>query len=39
MALEQAAQGGGRVTIPGDFKEKGRCGSEWHGLLGMVVMD
>ena len=33
--LEQAAQGGGRVTIPGGFQEKDRCGTEWCGLVGM----
>jgi len=37
-ALEQAAQGGGRVTIPGCVQEKGRCGREVHGLVGMVGM-
>ena len=35
--LEQAAQGGGGVTIPG-FQEKGRRGTEGHGLVGMVVI-
>jgi len=35
--LEQAAQGGGGVTIPG-FQEKGRRDTEGHGLVGMVVI-
>jgi len=26
--LEQTSQGGGRVTIPGGFQEKGRCHTE-----------
>lgn len=26
--MEQATQGGGGVTIPGVFQEKGRCGTE-----------
>jgi len=33
--LEQAAQGGGTVTIPGGLQEKDRCGTEWCGLVGM----
>ena len=37
-ALAQAAQGGGGVTIPGDVQEKGRCGTEGYGLVGMVGM-
>jgi len=36
--LEQAAHGGGGVTIPEGVQEKGRCGTEGHGLMGMVVM-
>ena len=31
--LEQAAQGGGEVTIPGDVQQKGRCPFEWHSLV------
>ena len=30
--LEQAAQGGDGVTIPGHFQGKGRCGTEGCGL-------
>ena len=30
-ALAQAAQGGGRVTIPGGVPEPWRCGTEGHG--------
>ena len=26
--LEQAAQGGGGVIVPGGFQEEGRCGTE-----------
>ena len=26
--LEQAAQGGGGVTIPGGFQEEGKCGTK-----------
>ena len=37
-ALELAAQRGGRVTVPGGFQEKRRCGTEGHGLVGMLVM-
>ena len=33
---EQAAQGSGGV--PRCFQEQGRCGTEKHGLVGMVVM-
>ena len=32
------AQGSGRVTILGGFQEKGRCGTEGHGLVDMAVM-
>ena len=28
MLLAQAAQGGGRVNVPGGVQEKGRCGNE-----------
>jgi len=37
--LEQPAQGGGGVTVPGGVQEKQRCGTEGHGLLRMVVVD
>jgi len=30
-ALEQAAQGGGGVTVPGGVQEPCGCGSEGHG--------
>jgi len=30
--LEQAAQRGGRVAVPGGVQEKGRCGTKGHGL-------
>jgi len=36
--LEQAAQGGGGVTIPGEFQKTRRCGTSGHGLAGMVVL-
>ena len=29
--LEQATQGSDKVTIPGGFQEKSRCGTEGHG--------
>ena len=34
-ALEQAAQGGGGVTVPGGVQERWRCGTEGHELVGM----
>lgn len=34
--LEQAAQGSGRVTIPGGIQEMCRCGTKEHGLVGSV---
>lgn len=42
--MEQAAHGGGGVTIPEGVQEKGRCGTEGHGLSGhkhgwMVELD
>ena len=37
-ALEQTAQGGGRVSVPGAVQEEGRWGFEEYGLVGMVVM-
>ena len=38
QTLEQAAQGSGGVTVPGDIKEICRCVNEGHGLVGMVRM-
>ena len=35
-ALQQAAQGGGGVTI--NVLVDGRCGTEEHGLVGIVAM-
>ena len=37
-ALEQAAQGGGGVTIPGGVQKTCRRGTSGHGLGGMVVL-
>jgi len=37
-ALEQAAQGGGGVPIPGGVQKKCRCGTAGHGLAGTVVL-
>jgi len=36
--LEQAAWGGGGVTIPGNVQKTSRCGTSGYGLVGMVVM-
>jgi len=36
QALEQAAQGGGGVTIPGVVQKTSRCGTSGRGLAGMV---
>ena len=36
--LEQSAQRGGGVTIPGGVQEKGRCDTEGHDLVGMAGM-
>ena len=36
--LEQAAQGGGGVSIPGGVQEMCRCDTEGHGLVGTVGM-
>jgi len=36
--LEQAAQGGGGVTIPGGVEEKGKCLTEGRDLMSMVGM-
>ena len=38
-SLEQAAQGGGGVTVPVCVQEPCRCGTEEHGLVSMVGMD
>ena len=35
-AVEQAAHNSGRVS--GDVQEKGRCGTEGNGWVGMVIM-
>jgi len=37
--LEQAAQGGGGVTVPRGGQETCRCGTVGHGLVSMVVKD
>ena len=34
--MEQAAQGGGGVTIPGGVQETGQCCTEGHGLMGNI---
>jgi len=36
--LDQAAQGGGGVTIPGGVQKTCECGTLGHGLVGMVVL-
>jgi len=36
--LEQAAQGGGGVTIPGGVQKMCRRGTLGHSLVGMVVL-
>jgi len=38
QALEQAAQGGGGITIPGDVQKTCRCGTLGCGLVGVVVL-
>ena len=38
QVLEHAAQGSGEVTVPDGVHEKGRCGTEGHGVVGMEVM-
>ena len=38
QALDQAAQGGGGVPIPGGVKKTCRCGTSGYGLIGMVVL-
>jgi len=37
-ALEQAAQRDGGVTASGSVQEMCRCGTDGHGLVGMVGM-
>ena len=32
MVLEQAAEGNGKVAIPGGIQEKDKCHTEGHGL-------
>ena len=38
QALDQAAQGGGGVTIPGGIQKMCRCGTSGHGLAGTGVL-
>ena len=38
QAMEQAAQGNGGVTIPGDVQKTCRYSSMGHSLAGMVVL-
>jgi len=38
QTLDQAAQGGGGVIIPGGVQKTCRCGTAGHGLAGMVVL-
>ena len=38
QGLEQAAQGGGGVTIHGGVQKMRRCGTLGHGLAGMVAL-
>ena len=38
QTLEQAAQRGGWVTIPGSVQKACRCGTLAYGLVGMVVL-
>ena len=38
-AMEQAAQGGGGVTILGGFQETWKCGTQGHSLVGKGGMD
>ena len=38
QTLEQAAQGGGEIAVPGGLLEKGICGTAGHGLVGMAGM-
>lgn len=37
VVMEQAAQGGDGVLIPGSFQERSRCGTEGQDSVGMVV--
>ena len=34
--MEQAAQGGDGVTVPGGVEEMFRCSTEGHGLVGNI---
>jgi len=36
--LDQAAQGGGGVPIPGEVQKTCGCGTSGHGLVGKVVL-
>jgi len=38
QTLEQAAQGGSGVPIPGGVQKTCRCGTSGHGLVRMVVL-
>jgi len=38
QALDQAAQGGGGVPIPGGIQKPCRCGTSGHGLAGVGVL-
>ena len=38
QALEQAAQGGSGLPIPGGVQKTCGCGTSGYGLLGMVVL-
>jgi len=38
QALDQAAQGGGGVPIPGGIQKPCGCGTLGHGLAGMGVL-
>ena len=38
QALEQAAQGGGGVTVPGGVQTTCRCGTSGYGLVGTMVL-
>ena len=39
VVLAQAAQEGGGVTVSGGVQEMWICGTEGHGLVGMVGLD
>jgi len=38
QALDQAAQGGGGIPIPGGVQKTCRCGTLGYGLAGTVVL-